>query len=215
VADDVLLIPVGHDLGVHYVDNLPGPRLDPGAVERRQQIRIGAELAELTDSEFAIWLLAHGIDDEDRPTVSSLVATAESLELPMATIRAAVERLIGIGLLVQVEPGGGSAVLFARRHQLFPLMLGLGPDQEQPWLQTVGPLNRPVARVSSALYDVWAWAHLTPHLWSGCEDAASAARAAGVSAADEVDPRKILAGLLGSVHAMLSVRAAYFDREGL
>ncbi|MGW6282653.1 hypothetical protein [Kribbella sp. NPDC055071] len=205
MADDVLLIPVGHDLGVHYLDGL----------ERRQQIRIGADLAELSDEEFAVWLLAHGIDDEDRPTPASLVATAESLELPTATITAAVERLTKLGLLAQVEPGGGSAVLFARRHQLFPLMLGLGPDQDEPWLQTVGPLHRPVAKVSSALYDVWAWAHLAPHLWSGCEDAAEAARVAGVTAADELDPRKVLAGLLGSVHAMLSVRAAYFDREGL
>jgi hypothetical protein len=196
---------VGHDLGVLYPE--------PGSDQRRQQIRAGADVVELEDMDFAIWLLAHGVDDQDRPTRTSLVASAQRLGLPAATIDDAVDRFLVSGLLVEVQPAGDSAVLFAEQHQLVPLMLGLGPDQEQPWLQTIGLLNQPVAQVSSAMYDVWAWAHLAPQLWTGCHDAAEVARRAGATDPAELDPRRVLAGLLGSVHALLCVRAAYFDRR--
>jgi hypothetical protein len=204
-VDDVLLVPVGHDLGVLYPE--------PGSDQRRQQIRAGADVVELEDMDFAIWLLAHGMGDQDRPTRASLNASAQRLGLPAATIDDAVDRFLVSGLLVEVQPSGESAVLFAEQHQLVPLMLGLGPDQEQPWLQTIGLLNQPVVQVSSPMYDVWAWAHLAPQLWTGCHDAAEVARLAGATDPEELDPRRVLAGLLGSVHALLCVRAAYFDRR--
>lgn len=204
-ADDVLLVPVGHDLGVLYPE--------PGADQHRQQIRAGADVVELEDMDFAIWLLAHGVGDQDRPTRASVIESAQRLGLPVATIADAVDRFLVSGLLVEVEPTGESAVLFAEQHQLVPLMLGLGPDQEQPWLQTIGLLNQPVAQVSSAMYDVWAWAHLAPQLWTGCHDAAEVARLVGSTEPEELDPHRVLAGLLGSVHALLCVRAAYFDRR--
>ena len=204
-TDDVLLVPVGHDLGVLYPQ--------PGSDERRQQVRAGADVVELEDTEFAIWLLAHGVSDQDRPTRPSLIAAAERLGVATAVVDEAVDRFLDDGLLVEVQPDGDSAVSFAERHQLIPLLLGLGPDQEQPWLQTIGLLNQPVAQVSSAMYDVWAWAQLAPQLWTGCHDAAMVARQVGVTNPEEVDPRQVLTGVLENVHALLCVRAAYFDRR--
>ncbi|MGZ0149065.1 hypothetical protein ACXJJ3_18485 [Kribbella sp. WER1] len=202
MSDRELLIPVGHDLGVVY----------SGPDERRQQVRVGVEVAELPDQEFAVWLLAHGVDDQDHPTRSSLTDRAAKLGLDAGQV---VERFLRDGLLMAVDPDGDGAVEFAERHQLFPLLQGLGPDPEQPWMQTVGLLNQPVAQVSAAVYDVLMWSQLAPELWSGCHDAAKVAVQAGVTTAAETDPRQVLAGVLGQVHGLLCVRAAYFDRRRL
>lgn len=204
-AENALLVPVGHDLGVLYSG--------AGSDQRRQQVRIGVDVIELEDSEFAVWLLAHGIDDQDRPTRASLTVAAQRLGLETAGIGQTVDRIAADGLLFEVEPEGESAVRFAEEHQLFPLMYGLGPDAEEPWLQTIGLLNQPVVQVSNALYDVWSWAQLAPQLWTGCHDAAMVAKQAGVTNPEEVEPRQVLTGVLANVHALLCVRAAYFDRR--
>jgi hypothetical protein len=171
------------------------------------------EVVELKDQDFVVWLLAHGTDNEDRPTRQSLVATAEKLGLAPSQVDAAVERFVADQLLFEVDPAGESAIAFAERHQLIPLMHGLGPDAEQPWLQTIGLLNQPVVQVSNALYDVWAWSQLAPQLWTGCHDAAMVAEKAGVTNPEETDPRQVLTGVLRNVHALLCVRASYFDRR--
>jgi hypothetical protein len=201
-TDNELLIPVGHDLGVLFADD---------GDEHRQQVRVGVEVAELGDREFAVWLLAHGTDDADRPTRATVRERAEKLGLD--GVDEAVERFLSDGLLVAVDPEEETAVEFAREHQLFPLLHGLGPDAEQPWMQTVGMLNQPIAQVSNALYDVWAWAQLAPELWTGCQDAAMVARQVGVTNPEETEPRQVLSGVLGQVHGLLCVRAAYFDRR--
>lgn len=204
-ADQALLIPVGHDLGVLYPES--------GSDKRRQQVRTGTEVAELEDHDFAVWLLAHGVDDQDRPSRQSLLGNAEKLGLSPVEVERTLNRFLDDKLLFEVEPDGESAVAFAEQHQLIPLMHGLGPDLEQPWLQTIGLLNQPVVQVSNALYDVWAWTQLAPHLWTGCHDAALVAQQIGVTNPDELDPRKVLTGVLSHVHALLCVRAAYFDRR--
>lgn len=206
MTDEALLVPVGHDLGVLYAM--------PGSDDHCQQVRAGVDVAELNDTDFAVWLLAHGLTDQDRPTRSSLRAAAAQLGLDEPVVEEVINRFLADGLLVELSPHGPDAVEFAERHQLVPLMLGLGADVDAPWLRTIGLLNQPVAQVSNAMYDVWAWAHLAPHLWAGCHDAAEVARLAGATEAEALDPRQVLAGLLGSVHALLCTRAAYFDRRG-
>jgi hypothetical protein len=181
-----------------------------GPDERRQQVRVGVEVAELPDHEFAVWLLAHGVDDQDRPTRKSLNDRAVKLGLDAGPV---VERFLRDGLLAAVDPDDDSAVAFAEQHQLFPLLQGLGPDPDEPWMQTVGVLNQPVAQVSVAVYDVLMWSQLAPELWSGCLDAAKVAVQAGVAVAEETDPRHVLTGVLGQVHGLLCVRAAYVDRR--
>ena len=173
MAGDALLVPVGHDLGVLYPE--------AGSDERRQQVRAGVDVVELDDRDFAVWLLAHGVSDDGRPTRSTVLATAELVGLERQQVEAAVDRLLADGLLVDVEPQELSAVGFAEQHQLFPLVIGLGPDSENAMLQTIGLLDQPLAQVSNALYDVWMWAQLAPNLWTGCHDAAisPAARGAG------------------------------------
>jgi hypothetical protein len=205
MTDRELLIPVGHDLGVLFSGS--------GTEQRRQQVRVGVEVAELGDPEYAVWLLAHGADNADRPTRTSLTQRAGALGLPAGTVEPAIEQFLADGLLVAMDPGTNAAVEFAREHQLFPLLHGLGPDPDEPWLHVVGMLDQPIAQVSNAVYDVWAWAHLAPELWTGCHDAAKVAQQVGVTSPEETDPRQVLAGVLGQVHGLLCVRAAYFDRR--
>jgi hypothetical protein len=200
---EALLLPIGHDLGARYAEG----------TGRRQQVRAGIDVAELTDAEFTVWLLAHGLDDQDRPTRTSVVRAAERFGLDATDTTPIVERLLTDRLLVAIEPDSETAIDFAQRHQLVPLLLGLGPDPEQPWMQNIGLLNQPVVQVSSAVYDVWSWAHLSPQLWAGCHDAAEVARTVGVTANDETEPRAVLAGILQAAHGLLCVRAAYFDRR--
>lgn len=200
-----LLIPVGHDLGPLYEE--------PGVPRRVQQVRAGADVVELDDKDFVVWLLAHGMSDEDRPTRASLLATSEQLGLVPAQVGAAIERFLTDGLLVEVVPDGPSALAFAQQHQLFPLMLGLGPDPDEPQMQVVGLFDQPVAQVSEPMYDVWVWGHLAPDLWTACHDAVETARTAGVTDPAELRPSWVLAGVLDAVHALLSCRAAYFDRR--
>ncbi|MEI8410784.1 MULTISPECIES: hypothetical protein [unclassified Kribbella] len=201
-TDGELLIPVGHDLGVLYADS---------GSAHRQQVRVGVDVAELEDREFAVWLLAHGTDDADRPTRETVTKLAEKLGLPVDGVGPAIDRFLADGLLVAVDPESDGAVEFAREHQLFPLLHGLGPDESG--LQTVGVLNQPIAQVSTAMYDVWAWAQLAPELWTACRDAAVVAREAGETNVEEIDPRQVLTGVLGQAHGLLAVRAAYFDRR--
>lgn len=202
-AVEALLLPIGHDLGGLYAEG----------TQRRQQVRAGVDLAELIGAEAGVWLLAHGIDDRDRPTRDSVVEEATRFGIDAEEADEIVDRLLADRLLAAVDPDGDSAVEFAERHQLIPLLLGLGPDPEQPWMQSIGAINKPVVQVSTAVYDVWSWAHLAPHLWAGCHDAAEVARSVGVITPDESDPRGVLTGVLSAVHGLLSARAAYFDRR--
>ncbi|WBQ08429.1 hypothetical protein [Kribbella sp. CA-293567] len=200
-----LLVPVGHDVGA----------LHGRQGGRCQQIRAGTSLVELSGPEYVVWLLAHGNDDAERPTHTSVLAVAEQAGLSIEDAATIIDQLISDGLLAEVAPEASSAVEFAQRHQLVPLMMGLGPDQDEPGLQTVGLLGRPIAQVSGAVYDVWAWAHLTPQLWVACQDAAEVARRVGVTAPEETEARNVLTGILRSLHGLLCVRAAYVDRRGL
>jgi hypothetical protein len=198
-----LLVPIGHDVGALF-DREGG---------RRQQVRMGTDLAGLTPAEYVVWLLAHGTDDSDRPTRSSVTTAAARLKPGIDHTAEIIDRLVHEGLLAEIDPAADSAVDFAQRHQLVPLLMGLGPDQNG--LQTIGLLGQPIVQVSGPVYDVWAWSHLTPQLWIGCQDAAEVARRVGVTAPEETEAEGVLTGILRSVHGLLCVRAAYFDRRGL
>ena len=198
-----LLVPIGHDLGPLYEEI--------GVHRRVQQVRVGADVVELDDHDFVVWLLTHGTSAEDRPTRSTVLAAAAQFGLDRGKADAAITRFLADGLLVEIELGGPSALAFARRHQLFPLMLGLGQDTDEPSMRLVGLYEQPVAQVSSAVYDVWFWSHLAPNLWTACHDAAETARRAGMTDQTELDPSQVLAGALGAVHGLLSCRAAYID----
>jgi hypothetical protein len=100
-------------------------------------------------------------------------------------------------------------VAFASTHRLLPLALGLGNTVEEPWLFSAGLLYQPLVSMTGPLYDLWQWAHLSPTLWSACEEAAAVAAQAGVP--DQTDPIEVLAGVLATAPQLLAAKVACFD----
>jgi hypothetical protein len=161
------LVPIGHDLGVLY----------DGTASVRQ-IRVGAEIEELTEPEYQTWRSA---EPDDALVKRRLLADTTD------------------------------AVAFASTHRLLPLALGLGNTKEEPWLFAAGLLYQPMVAMTGPLYDLWQWAHLSPDLWSACQEAAAVAVAAGVAEPEQTDPAQVLAGALEVVPQLLTAKVACFD----
>jgi hypothetical protein len=190
------LLPVGHDLGAFHTGD--------GVTAPVQQIRLGAELVELSDAEFRLWSLAHGLPTG---TDGQVVPTTEDELLAETDDPALVGSLVDRGLLAAAD----DAVRFASTHRLVPLALGLGNSPAEPWLFSVGLLNQPIVAMTGALFDMWQWAHLSPDLWLACQESAAVAERAGVDDPNQTDPARVLDGVLGSLHMLLSVRVACLD----
>lgn len=171
------LVPIGHDLGVFHA-GMGGPPA--------RQIRVGAEVEELTEEQYKTWLAA--FDGATPP--------------PEALEQLRTRRLLA-------DPT--DQVEFASTHRLLPLALGLGNTAEEPWLFSAGLLYQPIVAMTSPLYDLWQWAHLSPDLWSACRESASVAVQAGVTASEQTDPVEVLAGAMETAPHLLAARVACFD----
>lgn len=167
------LVPVGHDLGVFHDGTGSAPV---------RQIRVGAEVEELTEEQYELWLaVLDGAEASDDLRSRRLVADPTD------------------------------SVEFASTHRLLPLALGLGNTAEEPWLFAAGLLYQPMVAMTSPLYDLWQWAHLSPDLWSACREAAAVAVQAGATAPEQTDPAEVLAGALETAPHLLTSRVACFD----
>ncbi|TDD61785.1 hypothetical protein E1263_06220 [Kribbella antibiotica] len=203
VPYEALVLPVGHDVGARSVS--PSGRL--------HQVRVGSEVMDLTDPEYVVWALAHGIAADDRPMRRTLAERTASYGLDRRDSGMTIDRFLDDGLLIEVGAEPNSAIEFARHHQLIPLAFGLGPDPDHPGLLLVGALGQPLAQLSAPMYDLWTWAHLSPNLWQGCEEAVAVAQRQGVTNPGELDPELVLGGVVAALHDLLRVRAAYLDRR--
>lgn len=197
----VFLVPVGHDLG---------PRLVGAGQESGQEsgqyeflVRVGTHVRHLDSLSFAIWLLAHD-SQSGLPERTTMIEATLRLGLDAEQAGAALTELLADGLLAEIEPGSERG--FAERHQLLPLMVGLGPDSKDPGLRTVGLLDIPVVQVSEPLFHLWLWAHLRPSLWQACVEAAGSH-----PEQEGVPPDRVLSEVLTALHPLLASRAAYLD----
>jgi len=169
------VVPVGHDLGVFH-DGMGG---------QVWQVRVGAEIEELTEEQYTAWAAAH----ETEPP-AGVAAELRSRRLLAST----------------TDP-----VTFASTHRLLPLALGLGNTPEQPALFSAGLLYQPMVAMTAALYDLWQWAHLSQDLWAACREAAAVAVQAGVTDEEQTDPAEVLAGAMATAPYLLAARVACFD----
>ncbi len=122
-----------------------------------------------------------------------------------------LESLIADHLVAETTPGTDSAVDFARRYRLIPLMLGLGNTAEEPWIYSVGMIDLPVVQLSAMAYDLYEWAHMDANLWVACEGAAATAVRVGIEDPLATDPLAMLNVLLSTLHFLLSPNAVYLD----
>ncbi|TQS43823.1 hypothetical protein [Cryptosporangium phraense] len=113
-----MIVPVGqlHDV---YNAERPWPELVPAAV------RVGNERLELTEDEYHVWWLAHGVPEllgHGPWTASRMESLAPGFGFP--DVGAVIERLLARGLLAPVDES------FASRYRLIPLGVGLGNDPD-------------------------------------------------------------------------------------
>lgn len=191
-----LVLPIGHLLGAGQ-----------GAAAR---VRVGPELVELDDTAFTVWALAHGLPDRpgaDPWTRDALLSTAAAQGL--GDLAPALDALVADRLVVEVDPAQGTE--FAAQHRLTPLALGLGNDPDAPGDWAVGLLGRPLVQVSGTLFDLLQWADREPDLWTAVRGVARSARDAGRTDPADTDPAVLLAGVLGSLHALLAVDVVCLD----
>ncbi len=204
VDDAALLFPVGHCLGAYY--DLPASN------EHIFQVRRGLDVVSLSDEQFALWGLAHGTPDRpvDQPWGRTRVLdAARRAGVPRA--EQVLDSLLEDHLVSETTPGTDSAVDFARRHRMIPLMLGLGNSAEEPRLYSVGMIGQPVVTMSSMAYDLYEWAHMDSNLWLACEGAAATAVRVGIEDPVATDPLRMLDALLGTLHVLISPNTVYLD----
>ncbi|HEV2087951.1 MAG TPA: hypothetical protein VGR21_06545 [Cryptosporangiaceae bacterium] len=202
--DTTLLFPIGHCVGSYY--GLSGP------TDHFHQVRVGPDVVRLSDEQFAMWGLAHGAPD--RPAGQPwnrqrLLETAR--KLGVSTAEEVLDGLVADHLVVETTPGTDDAVDFARRHRMVPLMLGLGNSAEEPRLYGVGLAGQPILQMTSAVYDLYEWAHMDPDLWTACHGAADTARQVEIDDPTSTDPLRLLDALLATLHTLLGPNAVYLD----
>jgi hypothetical protein len=204
---DLLVFPVGLLVGTYY---------DEGDAEgRHHEIRRGGNVHDLTDTELAAWVAAHGAPDEiaDTPwTDTALLRHLHAQNVPRPA--PLVDGLLRRKLLVELSPGTDDAVTFAHTHRVVPTMVGLGNSPEAPWLYSIGQLGQERIQVSRPVFELWTWGHLDRDLWHACEELAALEKIAQERAGDSDPaggPAEILDGFLGTLHGLLNAQAAYIE----
>lgn len=209
-----LVVPIGHAIGMRH-------DAAPAGSTHVNQLRVGPQIVELGDLEFGVWALAHGVAEQlraDQPpaqqqpwTRQALTeAAVEQAQGDRAEIERAVASLYERQLLDEVNPDGRDAQRFAERYRLIPLVLGLGP-REEDGLCGVGLLYHPLVLLAPALADLWQWSPMSPHLWGACQESAAVAKAANVDDPKQTEPGQVLHGVLGSLHVLLASGVACVD----
>ncbi|MET9269340.1 hypothetical protein [Kribbella sp. NPDC003557] len=191
---NALIFPVGHYLGANH----------PGG---QHVVRIGWQQYELeAGDELALWALAHGVPGTADAPWTRATAEAVARAGGIAEAPAALDKLLGRDLLVEVEPGTADAQEFARSCRIRSLLVGSGEHPSAPGRYGLGavPAN-PTARVDGFSYELWTWGHACDSLWLACEYFARA------EAGDGVDAEPMLDRVLPAVQLLLANGAAYLD----
>lgn len=201
MGDGALIIPIGHSVGPRNTETSAGPA-------RGHQVRVGTELLTLPAEQFAVWSLAHGAPERTHEGVRwtrDELGTALDGRPVADTVCALHKR----GLLVEVAPETTEAVRFARAHRVVPLVFGLGdgPDGRS----AVGLYHEPLLLLAPALAELWQFAAVSANLWAGCLAAAEGAAAAGQVAPEQIEPARVLCGVLRALHALLVTGVACVD----
>lgn len=211
MPSDSLIFPVGHYVGAFY------PAVD--AQLSHHSVRVGSNSYKLNnDKELGVWALAHGVPGEVSPARRwGRAAIAESADPEkLADVEATLDALLEREMLVEVEPGGGDAVSFAKDVRLRALLVGTGNDEQYPGMYGIGPLAaQAIVVVPAELFELWEWAPGFDNLWDACQLFAQAGRESAATAPDgavaPTDPEVILDGFLPNLHVLLAHGAAYLD----
>lgn len=184
------VFPVGHAAGP-LVTGRPA----------RQVVRVGRASEQLTEAEFAVWVLAHH-DSGRASTVADLVAVGKDYGLTEAEEQ--LGALLDRGLLAEAADPES----FAQRYRLGSLFLGLGnhPDELDSFAIGVPGLN-PLAIVGTAAFELWQWGWVAPSLWAHCEVLATI----GGQGTEPSTPEAELGPVLDTLPSLLAGFVAFLD----
>lgn len=189
-------------------------------------IRVGRRLEVLTEDEFGVWVLAHGLPENlsrQADAVDDLSWTPADVlrhagDAEVADPERCLSDLLERGLLVEVPTTPDrvdEAVTFATSHRVGALQVGLGRIPETPGgpvggAYAVGLTGVGVtALLDERCYRLWLWGGTSGSLWRYCEE-----RVRSTSGALEsfVDPGRLLLETLAALRILLLHGCAFLDR---
>jgi hypothetical protein len=213
LSAEPLLVPVGKLLSTY-----DGGRAWPG--QRLGLVRIGRMPHELTEPEYRVWSLSHGVPETVllRPWTARAVAefaSASGVADPGGTIAA----LIGRGLLAEISPGTAERVDFARRFRLVPQTVGLGnPEPEFPDMFVAGERADLAVAIDPAQWLVWRLAAADVDLLHTCVYVAAALEdhdwpgSAEIAAPGE-DAVDLVHIIVNALHTLLAAGVVHLDER--
>jgi hypothetical protein len=186
------VLPVGFPLGLVVAE-------DGRRDEQPYEIRKGAGVIDLAESQYRIWLLA--FDGLARP---DLLAACRAQEIAYAD--EIVEDLVKVGALVELEDDPLANVPLLDTLRLHPMGIGVGNSRERPreWRIALPGLGVGVT-VDVRVYTVWSAAVCGGSLAGHCR---RLARDVGV------EPARILAQVAVNLAPLLQRGVAYLDEAG-
>lgn len=143
-----LVVPAGQALG-------PMGGADDGQVSPVSTVRLGADFHALSPGEYRLWLLAVGAGDLDELRAR---AAADGMT---AGVEDVVDALLGLGLLVSLDPDGDYADAFSR-HVLIAQGTGQGVVDEPDVFVVADAESQPVVGLDAAVYAVWTLTYRAP-----------------------------------------------------
>jgi hypothetical protein len=172
-------------------------------------IRRGDMLVTVTQQAAMIWMAAHGRLAEVGTTTWTLPAVLERGAGDLAPQQQGVlyGYLLGFKLVAEVDPDGPEAMDFARTHRLMPSAFGQGNTSEDPFRFRVGHPPKRTAMLGWNEMRLWRDGHQEPSLWDACLARAAAEEQAGYP----LEPERMLADTLRTLHIMLALRLTYID----
>ncbi|MQA25551.1 MAG: hypothetical protein GEU94_08770 [Micromonosporaceae bacterium] len=203
--ETTIVLPIGHYVGAHY----PGP----GEPLEDHTVRIGATPVHLlSDEEFGVWVLAHGLagPDAEAPWTRRHLLDAAA-EASVDDAPELLEELLEEGVVAEVALGTTESVEFAKEHRVAPLMAGMGLVSEDPVAVRIGVYGIQTAEVNGFAFELWRLGHRAGSLWDFCQMQGAFLRdETGLSAADSTPEKMLLMSLL-ELQTLLASNAVYLD----
>lgn len=199
---ETTVFPVGH-----YAGTIPDGEV--------HLVRVGRELERLTDDEFGIWMLAHGLAEVGKGSWTRTDVLDRARDAEIADPEGCFERLLARMLLAVVPMEAervDDAVAFATAYRLGTLLVGLGAAPDVPDRHAVGvPGVGTAALLDAETYRLWQWGGIAPTLWRHCQDRIRTAGEGLDALSTLVDPAKVLGDVLGELRVLLVHGCAYLD----
>jgi hypothetical protein len=172
-------------------------------------IRRGNMLVTVPQHTAMIWMAAHGQLAEIGVTTWTRSAVLDQGAGALTPQQQGVTYgyLLGFKLVAEVDPDEPEAVEFARTHRLLPSAFGQGNTPDDPLRFRVGHPPKRTAMMGWNEMRLWRDGHQHPSLWDACLARAAAEERAG----HPLEPERMLADTLRTLHVMLALRLTYVD----